>query len=150
MIRILYFVAILFLTAISISSCMKESTITDPNLEVVENTLKAGTWRITFFEDSGDDETSHFSAYDFTFGEDGTLTADNGMNTVQGSWSISDSNSNDDSPDDLDFNIFFNVSNDFEELNEDWDIVSNTNSKIELMHVSGGNGGTDYLTFEKN
>jgi hypothetical protein len=148
--KAVYFAVFIFLAEFSVSSCSKESDITDPALEAVENNMEAGTWRITFFEDSGDDETSHFSGYDFTFGEDGTLTADNGMNSVQGSWSISDSNSNDDSPDDLDFNIFFNVSNDFEELNEDWDIVSNTNSKIELMHVSGGNGGTDYLTFEKN
>ena len=148
--KAVYVVAVTVLTLISFSSCMKESSIADPDLEAVENNMEAGTWRITFFEDSGDDETSHFSGYDFTFGEDGTLTADNGTNTVQGSWSISDSNSNDDSPDDLDFNIFFNVTSDFEELNEDWDIVSNTNSKIELMHISGGNGGTDYLTFEKN
>lgn len=148
--RAVYVVAVTFLTLISFSSCMKESNIADPDLEALENNLEAGTWRITLFEDSGDDETGYFSGYDFTFGEDGTLTADNGTNSVQGSWSISDSNSNDDSPDDLDFNIFFNVSNDFEELNEDWDIVSHANSKIELMHVSGGNGGTDYLTFEKN
>jgi hypothetical protein len=54
----------------------------------------------------------------------------------------------DDSSDDLDFNIFFNVANDFEDLNDDWDIISQSSSKIELIDISGGNGGTDYLTFE--
>ena len=39
--------------------------------------------------------------------------------------------------------------NDFEDLNDDWDIISQSSSKIELIDISGGNGGTDYLTFEK-
>ena len=51
---------------------------------------------------------------------------------------------------DIDFNIFFASPVDFSELSEDWDIITNSSSKIELMHVSGGNGGTDLLTFEKN
>ncbi len=50
---------------------------------------------------------------------------------------------------DIDFNIFFASPADFAELTEDWDIISHTASKIELKHVSGGNGGTDLLTFEK-
>jgi hypothetical protein len=40
--------------------------------------------------------------------------------------------------------------NDFEDLNDDWDIISRSSTKIELIDISGGNGGTDYLTFEKN
>lgn len=51
---------------------------------------------------------------------------------------------------DIDFNIFFSSPADFAELSEDWDIISHSTSKIELKHVSGGNGGTDLLTFEKN
>jgi hypothetical protein len=50
---------------------------------------------------------------------------------------------------DIDFNIFFASPADFSELSEDWKIISHTASKIELMHVSGSNGGTDLLTFEK-
>jgi hypothetical protein len=51
---------------------------------------------------------------------------------------------------DIDFNIFFASPVDFSELSEDWDIITNSSSKIELIHESGGNGGTDLLTFEKN
>lgn len=51
---------------------------------------------------------------------------------------------------DIDFNIFFASPADFNELSEDWDIITNSSTKIELMHESGGNGGTDLLTFEKN
>jgi hypothetical protein len=37
----------------------------------------------------------------------------------------------------------------FDEINDDWDIVSVSNSKIELSDISGGNGDMEYLTFTK-
>ncbi|WP_420319776.1 hypothetical protein [Flagellimonas sp.] len=49
----------------------------------------------------------------------------------------------------IDFNIFFASPADFAELSEDWNIVSYSANKIELIHESGGDGGTDLLTFEK-
>ncbi len=50
----------------------------------------------------------------------------------------------------VDFNIFFESPTAFNRLSEDWEIISYTSSKIELRHISGGNGDTDLLTFEKN
>lgn len=116
----------------------------------IESDVQRGTWKITKFIDSDEDETNDFAGYDFTFLSSGVLRADNGSTQYDGTWSITDSNSNDDSQDDLDFNINFNLTNDFEDLNDDWDIISQSSAKIELIDVSGGNGGTDYLTFEKN
>lgn len=132
-------------------SCSNEddSPATSIQNQVQENVQK-GTWRITKFIDSGDDETNHFTGYSFTFNSSGIINASNGINSYNGTWSITDSNSNDDSQDDLDFNINFNLTNDFEDLDDDWDFVSQTSTKIELIDISGGNGGTDYLTFEKN
>ncbi|TNF45869.1 MAG: hypothetical protein EP305_12785 [Bacteroidetes bacterium] len=116
----------------------------------MEKEVSSGTWRISNFVDSGVDETVNFSGYNFTFKDDGTLTASNGSSTFTGTWSVSDSNSQDDNLDDLHFNINFNLTNNFEDLNDDWDIVSHSSSKLELIDVSGGNGGTDLLTFVKN
>jgi hypothetical protein len=129
-------------------SCKKD----DSNMTqtAVENNVQSGTWRISKFIDSGTDETNHFTGYIFTFNSSGAIAANNGSNSYSGTWSVTDSNSNDDSQDDLDFNINFNLSNDFEDLNDDWDFVSQSETKIELIDVSGGNGGTDYLTFVKN
>jgi hypothetical protein len=125
------------------------STSQDPT--PVINTVNTGTWRITFFEDSGTNETSHFTGYNFTFGSGNVLTATNGTNTYTGVWSVTSDDSNDDSPsNDLDFNIAFSAPADFTDLTEDWNIISYTATKIQLVHVSGGNGGTDYVTFEKN
>jgi len=113
----------------------------------VENTVESGNWEITYYFDSTD-ETSDYNGYAFTFDPNGTLTATNGTNTYAGTWSVTDSSSSS-SSDDVDFNIFFSAPPDFEELSDDWDIIQYSSTKIELIDVSGGNGGTDYLTFEK-
>lgn len=115
-----------------------------------ETSVEEGIWRISLFIDSGVDETKNFAGYKFIFNPSKVLDSGNGINDYKGTWSITDSNSADDTQNDLDFNIHFNLTNDFEDLNEDWGFISNSASKIELIDVSGGNGDTDYLTFEKN
>lgn len=142
------------------SMCSSDDDDGSPNdnsqqIAVIENTAQSGTWRITNFNDSGDNETSDFAGYDFSFNSDGSLLATNGTTTVTGTWSVTDDSSSSDdssSDDDIDFNIFFPVpdSNDFEDLNDDWDVVITTSTRIELIDISGGNGGTDMLTFERN
>lgn len=130
---------------IALTSCKKNKTQDD-----IESNVQSGTWRITKFIDSGSDETANFSGYNFTFNSSGSLSTTNGTNSYDGTWSITDSNSDDDSQDDLHFNISFNLNNYFDDLNDDWEFVSNSATMIELIDISGGNGGTDYLTFVKN
>lgn len=134
--------------ALCFSSCKKEDN-SSARINEVKTAMQSGSWRITLYSDDGQNETSYFSGYSFSFQNNGTLSANNGSATESGTWSVRNSNSNDDSNDDLDFIILFNSSNNFEELNDDWDIVSNTATRIELKDVSGGNGTTDLLIFEK-
>jgi hypothetical protein len=63
----------------------------------ITDIAKAGTWRITYFWDTDKDETNNFTGYSFTFGSSGVLTATKGSTVITGSWSMTDSNSNDDS-----------------------------------------------------
>jgi hypothetical protein len=122
---------------------------TDPT--PVINAVTQGTWHVTSFVDSGDNDTSHFTGYNFTFGPSNTLTATNGVNTYTGTWSITSDDDDDDNPGgDLDFNIGFATPADFAELAEDWNIVTYSSTTIALVHVSGGGGGTDALVFTKN
>ncbi|MDR6301013.1 hypothetical protein [Mesonia maritima] len=160
---VLFFMA----TSMVFLSCSDDDDSSDDNnnnnnsqlVATITNNVKDGNWIITKFIDSGQDETNDFNGYSFSFEDNSVLTATKEANVMTGTWSVTDSDdddSDDDNPsndddDDIDFNIFFNVddSNNFEDLNDDWDIVSQTSTKIELIDVSGGNGGTDYLTFEK-
>ncbi|MCT8338607.1 hypothetical protein MG296_00945 [Flavobacteriaceae bacterium TK19130] len=150
-------VAILISVPFVISCSSDDDSTNDDNNPSASQTIaivQDGTWRVTSFIDSGQDETSDFNGYVFTFESDGTLRAENGSNDKVGTWAIDSSSSSDDdgASDDDDFIIFFNVpdTDDFEDLNDDWDILSASDTKIELRDISGGNGGTDTLTFEKN
>ncbi|WP_396177823.1 hypothetical protein [Flavobacterium sp.] len=149
----------IFFTALAVCfvgltfSCSSDDngSSTSPTITDVTNTMSSGTWRITKYIDSGDDETTDFNGYNFTFSPNTILMATNGTNEYMGSWIVATDNSNDDSPsNDLDFIISFSGPVKFIELSDDWDIQSRTSTKLELIDVSGGNGGTDYLTFEKN
>jgi hypothetical protein len=131
------------------SSDDNSSSSQDPT--PVINAATQGTWRVTSYVDSGTDETNHFTGYNFTFSNGGVLTATNGSNTVTGTWSVLNDDSNDDSPsNDLDFNIGFTAPANFADLTDDWDIVSYSDTTISLIDISGGNGGTDTLVFTKN
>ena len=130
-------------------ACEDDSSPSQNEIDQISEELTSGQWVITKFIDSGNNETSDFSGYLFTFNTSGSLVATKSSTTYTGDWSVTE-DSSDDSPEDLDFNIFFNLTNQFEDLNDDWDIITHSSTKIELIDVSGGNGGTDYLTFERN
>jgi len=110
----------------------------------VNNTVQTGEWVITYFYDTDSEETSNYSGYTFEFAEDGTLTAVKSSTTVTGNWSTGSDDST------TKMIISFASPDMFEELSDDWHVIERTATKIRLEDVSGGNGGTDYLTFEKN
>lgn len=120
-------------------SCKKDSVSAN-----VSTTIQNGSWKISLFNDSGNDETNHFTGYSFNFGSGGAVSASNGYSSVSGSWSTG----NDDSQNKL--NLNFGDNGNFGELSDDWHIISESSTKIELEDVSGGNGGTDLLTFVKS
>ncbi|TVZ25236.1 META domain-containing protein [Gillisia sp. Hel_I_86] len=145
-----------------VSSCNNNDDAMSPTNQVVDvdqetidevkTNVQSGTWRITKFMEDDVDETDRFTGFSLIFDANGTLTASDGTETFMGTWSITDSDSSDDdsNDDDLDFNINFNLTNDFEDLNDDWNFVSRSATKVELTDISDGNGGIDFLTFEKN
>lgn len=143
---------IILISCLLVTACTNnnDDTPNDTTQNQIEDNVATSTWRITKYIDSDTDDTSDYTGYNFTFGTDHILTASNGVNTYIGTWSISDSNSNDDSHDDLDFNIFFASPGDFEELSDYWDFISQSSIKIELIDISGVSGETDLLTFERN
>ena len=153
----------LFALSLFVIACDSEKdNITLPLLDVtqVSEILNSNNWVITYYYDSNSEKTANFSGYVFDFSTSGILTATGLNDTIVGSWSLtdSDSSSNDDDSsnndsysddeDNLDFYIWFSSPANFAELSDDWDIMSVSDTIIELIDQSGGNGGTDFLTFE--
>jgi hypothetical protein len=140
------------LICFSITSCSSSNDDNDNTNNTlqssIENSTQSGTWRITKFIDSGIDETGDFLDYNFTFNNVGTLNASNGTNNFEGSWNISSVDGV--ALDDLELNLLFTLRNDFDDLTDDWDFISQTSTKIELIDISGGGEPNDLLTFEKN
>ncbi|MGB5271656.1 MAG: hypothetical protein WBN52_14240 [Eudoraea sp.] len=131
--------ALLFISCSSDNSDDVNAANSMADIQEISDLVSNGTWTITNFVDSGSDETANFTGYGFSFNSDGNLVADNGSNTVNGTWSVTDDSGSDDSnddssiddsSDDIDFNIFFASPSNFNELSEDWDIVSRTDSRI--------------------
>lgn len=142
---------IIWIFAIAISGSMVSCSddTTDFTTTEVSETVTSGTWKITYFFDTDKEETDHFNGYSFTFNEDGSVEATNGSTTVTGTWSVVNDDDDDDSPSGTEFNLFFSTPENFEDLNDDWDILERTDTRIKLEDESGGNGGTDELVFEK-
>jgi hypothetical protein len=134
--------SILMLSIFLMTSCEKDD---NPNAGStnITNIINQGNWRITLYNDSGTDELYHFTGYTFTF-SNGTITAVRNTTTVTGTYStLFDDSKNK-------FLLNFGSTVPFDELNDDWHIIEETSTKIRLQDVSGGSGGTDLLTFEKN
>lgn len=143
------FISVFSLIAVACTTNDDSSNPNNQDLTQINETVSSGDWIITYFFDTDSDETSNFSGYVFSFNNDGSIVANNGSTSHTGTWSITDSNSNDDSNDDIDFNILFTSPMEFTDLSDDWDVVNISETSIELIDVSGGNGGTDYLTFQR-
>jgi len=129
----------LTLVLLSCSNKNDDSAIPDS----VGNLLTQGGWKVSYYNDSGKDETYKFDGYTFQFNAGSIITATNGSNTFSGTWS----SGYDDSRQKL--YLSFGTVVFFENLNDDWYILEQNSSIIRLEDISGGNGGTDYLTFTK-
>ncbi len=128
-------------------SCDKnndDSTTTTVSVTTLNSTMVQSTWRITYFFDTNKDETSNFTGYNFSFTSGGALTAIKNTTTVNGTWAAGTDNSK------TKLIIDFSTPANFIELSEDWEITEFSATKIKMRHISGGNGGTDFLTVEKN
>ena len=111
----------------------------------ITSTLADGQWIVTLYKENDVVKTNNYSGYNFTFGTDSALSATNGTTTQSGDWSTyADSGYTK-----LDM-MFTALDGPFEEISEDWNVISRTATKIELKHVSGGDGSIDYLTLEKD
>jgi hypothetical protein len=124
--------------------CKKDDPVSPNPSTEISNALTVGTWRISYYLDNGQDETSNFSGYAFQFSSGNVLTATKNNTVVSGTWNMA----NDDSGVKLLLN--FLTPPDFESLSDDWKVGPYSSTQIQLTDTSGGNGTVDYLRFVRN
>lgn len=123
------------------ASCSRnnDDTVANPNQAAIK-----GTWRISLFTDSGNDETTDFNGYVFTFNAGGVLSVIKSGVTKTGSWNRNTSSNKFNI--DLGAKVAGNLP--LGELTDDWEILSITASEIALADDNPANA--ELLTFTKN
>jgi hypothetical protein len=132
-------IGLAIVTLVFAASCKKQT------INKIENSIVEGEWKVTLYQEDGDNETSNYSGYRFKFNTDGSVTVQPGMLTVTytGTWKTEKDS------DHVDFILNFTTPANLEELSDDWEVLSESKTKLELEDVSGGDGSIDKLTFEK-
>ncbi len=102
----------------------------------------SGSWRVTLFTDSGNDETTDFAGYTFTFNDNGTISAVKNGTTQSGTWSVTSSKFN------IDLGPKIDANKPLGELTDDWKILSTSNTEIRLGDDNASSN--EFLTFTKN
>lgn len=115
--------------------------------------LPQGSWEISYFYKNDADETQTYSAFTFTFNEDGTVNGVNDILTESGIWSYEDQTNgttdDDGIDDDEELLLQFPVNGLLEALSEDWHITAVSATEVVLYDISDGNSTADFLTFRK-
>ena len=133
-------------SVIAFASCSKDDDDNSPSgpSAAVATSLKEGTWRISSYSDNGTDKTADYNSFVFTFSSTGTVSATNGILTATGTWKTQ----RDDGKHELD--LEFTSPSLFEEIDEDWEIVTQTATQISLKDVNDAGTETDLLVLTKN
>lgn len=112
----------------------------------LQNIITDGSWIVSLYIDDDEDETSDFQNLTFVFNVNGSIEVTDAMANVQtGSWSTFTNSAGQ-----LKLLLMFSDDQDpLDELDDDWDVISVTETTIQLNDISGGDGSEDQLTFQK-
>ena len=104
--------------------------------------LSDGLWIVASYTEDTNDQTANYNGYQLNFNSNGTVEANNGSNTNNGTWMVISSGNQ--------MILDFGTAIPFEEFNDDdWDVISVSTTAVTIQDVSGGGGGTDTLTLQK-
>jgi hypothetical protein len=109
---------------------------------MLHDVLASGTWYVSYCYYEYD-ETNYYSYYDFTFSNNGMVSALKNTTSINGNWSIQ----NDGLEQRLD--LHFDGSQ-LDKLETSWNAQEITPTYIRLKHENGGGNGSYYLNFTKN
>jgi len=123
----IYLMVFLIAALATASSCKKEdnSSSSSSTSSNVSAYITSGSWRINYYHESGDDHTSNFDGYTFTFSTSGTMSATNSGGTTSGTWEVDDSNVNE-------FHMSIGSTSPLLDLNHGWIITSQSAAEIHM------------------
>jgi hypothetical protein len=125
---------------IGLASCTKTIDTSASNTTTTKTDKVAGiNWVVTYFSDSGKDETSDYSGYTFDFLTGDVLQAVSGFNTYTGSWTIGNRSSSDDNSSNK-LNISISGDKQMDHLQHSWLIVKLTDTEIWLKDDNASSG----------
>jgi len=117
------------LLAVTFASCSRSN---DDNVTPGDQSKQVkGDWYVSLYTDSGKDETSDFSGYNFSFIDNGSFTATTSTLSFTGNWYIGDK-SGDDSPSSNKLVINITGNKQMEDVTDDWLIIKITDTEIWL------------------
>lgn len=129
---------------IALPACKKKK------IKNLKSDMTEGTWRVSSFNDDGNDETGDYAGDTFKFNSDGTLVV-TGTHNATGSWSVRKEDSGDDDLfDDKHLEFVISLPIPLDDLSDDWEVESSSDSKLDLKDDSGGDDSEEHLTFVKN
>ncbi|WP_340066077.1 hypothetical protein [Ascidiimonas aurantiaca] len=114
----------------------------DGEAQEVRSFIINSTWLVASYFSDGVDGTANFSGYEFGFDTEGKVVVEGNGQMVEGSWVVYLDN------DSIDFDMNLGENDPFNNLNEDWEVVSATETRIELKQTND-NMVTKTIVFEK-
>ena len=118
----------------AISQCGSNSGSTDDFIDV----LTSGSWRISYYHEGDDDETSVYNGFVFTFNTNNTITIIRNSSTFTGTWSFFE----EDGVDILEIDF---EDDPLDDLDDDWELLEFSSTLIQLKEE----GDNEYLSFTK-
>ena len=103
----------------------------------------SGSWKVSSYVDKGRDRTNYFTGFGFLFNTNNTVNVTTSSGNVSGTWKLTQDSGK------TKMILQFPATARLDELNDDWEVISQSDSVIQLKNVSGGNGGISTLSFSK-
>jgi len=114
---------LILISASFLAGCKKNSSSPSSSTNA-SSILTTGSWRVSYYHESGNDNTSNFSGYTFTFNSNGSMTSSNLSGTTNGTWSSDDSHN--------EFHMSIGNSSPLSDISNGWLIISATNTEIDM------------------
>ena len=126
-------IAIIFLAFI-MPAC-KDHDVASQSPQAIETLLQSGDWQITLFFD-GKNENNGLREFVFSFKKDGTVVASNQHMNHTGNWSITQGHNRA-----ITLSIEFPAVEPIIALNNEWEVIENSDSLIRFENAAGNNEG---------